>query len=58
MTKSDQIKIINNKIKANNAQYNLDRQNVEISAYSDVNLNKYEYLTNKDLGYKDLNILL
>ena len=52
MTRKDQIKILNNKIKANKAQYNLDRQNAEISAYSDGNLNKYEYLTNKDLGYK------
>ena len=52
MTKSDQIKILDNKIRANNAQYNLDRQNAEISAYSDGNLDKYEYLTIKDLGYK------
>ena len=52
MTKSDQIKILNNKIKANNAQYNLDRQNAEISAYSNGDLDKYEYLTKKDLGYK------
>ena len=52
MTKSDQIKILNNKIRANNAQYNLDRQNAEISAYSSGKFDKYEYLTNKDLGYK------
>ena len=26
--------------------------NAEISAYSSVNLSKYKYLTNKDLGYK------
>ena len=52
MTRKDQIKILINKIEANKAQYNLDRQNAEISAYSDGNLNKYEYLTNKDLGYK------
>ena len=31
---------------------NLDRMNAEISAYSRGNLPKYEYLTNKDLGYK------
>ena len=43
MTKSDQIKIINNKIKANNAQYNLDRINAEISAYSNGDLDKYEF---------------
>ena len=39
-------------IKANNAQYDLDRMNAEISAYSSGDLPKYEYLTKKDLGYK------
>ena len=34
MTKIDQIKILNDKIKANNTQYDLDRINAEISAYS------------------------
>ena len=52
MTRKEQNKILDDKIKANNAQYNLDRLNVEISAYSSGNLSKYEYLTNKDLGYK------
>ena len=48
----DDNKILGNKIKANNAQYSLDRMNAEISAYSSGDLSKYEYLTNKDLGYK------
>ena len=52
MTKSDQIKILNDKIKANNAQYGIDRLNAEISAYSSSDLDKYEYLTKQDLGYK------
>ena len=52
MTRKEQNKILDNKIKANNAQYNLDRMNAEISAYSSGNLSKYEYLTNKDLSYK------
>ena len=52
MTRKEQNKILNDKIEANNAQYNLDRMNVEISAYSSGELSKYEYLTNKDLGYK------
>ena len=52
MTRKDQIKISNDKIKANNAQYDLDRMNAEISAYSSGYLPKYEYLTKKDLGYK------
>ena len=52
MTRKDQIKILDDKIKANNAQYDLDRMNAEISAYSSSDLPKYEYLTKKDLGYK------
>ena len=52
MPRKDQIKILDNKIKANNVQYDLDRMNAEISAYSSSDLPKYEYLTKKDLGYK------
>ena len=52
MTRKEQVKILDNKIEANNAQYNLDRMNAEISAYSSGDLPKYEYLTKKDLGYK------
>ena len=52
MTESDKIKIINNKIKANNAQYNINRLNPEISVFSEGDLDKYEFLTRKDLKYK------
>ena len=52
MTRKEQNKILDDKIKANNAQYNLDRMNAEISAYSSGDLPKYEYLTKKDLGCK------
>ena len=52
MTQKRQIKILDNEIKANNAQSDLDRMNAEISAYSSGDLPKYEYLTKKDLGYK------
>ena len=52
MTKSNQIKILNDKIKANNAQYDIDRLNAEISAYSSGDLDKYEFLTKQDLKYK------
>ena len=52
MTRKEQIKILDNKIKANNAQYDLDRMNAEISAYSSGDLPKYEYLTKKNLEYK------
>ena len=52
MTRKDQIKILDDKIKANNVQYDLDRMNAEISAYSSGDLPKYQDLTKKDLGYK------
>ena len=52
MTRKEQVRIFDNKIEANNAQYNLDRMNAEISAYSSGDLPKYEYLTKKDLRYK------
>ena len=52
MTRKEQVKTLDDKIKANNAQYNLDRMNAKISAYSSGDLPKYEYLTKKDFGYK------
>ena len=52
MTRKEQVKILDDKIKANERQYDLDRINAEISAYSSGDLPKYEYLTKKDLGYK------
>ena len=52
MTRKEQIKVLDDKIKANNAQNILNRMNAEISAYSSGDLPKYEYLTKKDLGYK------
>ena len=50
MTRNDQIKILDDNIEANNARYNLDRMNAEISAYSSGDLPKYEYLTKKYLS--------
>ena len=52
MTRKEQVKILDDKIEANNAQYNLDRMNAEILAYSSGDLPKCEYLTKKDLNYK------
>ena len=52
MTRKEQVKILDDKIKANNAQYDLDTMNAEISAYSSSDLHKYKYLTKKDLNYK------
>ena len=34
MTHKEQVKTLDDKTKANNAQYDLDRMNAEISAYS------------------------
>ena len=58
MTVINQLKIINNKIKAIQAQYDLDRLAAKISAYSSSDLRKYEYLTGEDLGYKPSVFLL
>ena len=52
MTRKEKVRILNDKIEANKRQYDLDRINAEISAYSSGELPKYEHLTKKDLGYK------
>ena len=45
MTINEQIQILDNKIRSNQAQCNLARQNAKISALSSGELEKYEYLT-------------
>ena len=52
MTLTEQVKILDDNIKANKAQYDLDREAAKISALSGGELVKYEYLTGKDSGYK------
>ena len=52
MTVTDQIKILNRKIKQNEVQHDLDREAAKISALSSNNVNKYEYLTGEELGLK------
>ena len=52
MTVTDQIKILDRKVKQNEAQYDLDREAAKISAFSSNNLDKYEYLTGEDLDLK------
>ena len=52
MTLTEQVKIVDNKIKSNKAQYDLNRQAAKISALSSGELEKYECLTGEDLGYK------
>ena len=52
MTLTEHVKILDDKIKANKAQYELDREAAKISALLSGELEKYEYLTGEDLGYK------
>ena len=52
MILTEQVKILDDKIKANKAQYDLDREAAKISALSSGKLKKYEYLIGEDLGYK------
>ena len=55
MSISEKTKSINNKIKQNKAQYDLDRQTGKIAALSSGNVSKYEFMTGKDvLPEKDL----
>ena len=52
MTRKEQNKTLDDEIESNNNQYKVDRLNAEISAFSSGDLNKYEFLTRKDLKYK------
>ena len=52
MTLTDELKILDEKIKANQVPYDLDREVAKISAFSSKELDKHEYLTDEDLGYK------
>ena len=53
MKLTDELKILDDKIKANQAQYDLSREAAKISALPSKNLlDKYEYLTGEELGYK------
>ena len=53
MTITDQLKILDDKIKINQAQYDLSREAAKISVLSSKGLlDKYEYLTGEDLGHK------
>ena len=52
MTLTEQVKILDDKIGASKAQYELDREAAKISALSSGELEKYESLTGEDLGYK------
>ena len=52
MTRKEQNKILDDKTESNINRYKVDRLNAEISAFSSGDLNKYEFLTRKDLKYK------
>ena len=52
MTLTNEVEILDDKITANQAQYDLDRESAKISTLSSGELGKYEYLTGEDLGYK------
>ena len=52
MTLKEQNKILDAKIESSVNQYKVDRLNAEISAFSSGDLNKYNFLTKKDLKYK------
>ena len=45
MKLTDELKILDDKIKANQDQYNLDREAAKISALVSKELDKYEYWT-------------
>ena len=50
MTVADQIKNLDQKIMQNKAKYDLDRKVAKIFPFSSNNFDKYEYLTDEDLG--------
>ena len=52
MTKKEQLKVLNDKINANRADFNLNRQTAKISALATGDLNKYEYLTGEETNYR------
>ena len=52
MALTDELKILDDKIKVNQGQYDLDKEAAKISALSSKELDKYKYLTDEDLGYK------
>ena len=52
MTAKDQLKMLDNKIRQNEADYDLYRKNAPISALFSCKLDKYEYWIGEDLGYR------
>ena len=50
MTLTDELEILDDKIKANQAQSDSDREAAKISAFPSKELDKYEYRTGENLG--------
>ena len=57
MTLTDEIKILDDKIKANQVQYDLEREAANISALSSKELENYKDLTGEDINQEQLNKL-
>ena len=51
MTLTEPVKTLDDNIRKNKSQYDLDREAAKISALSSDELEKYEYLTVEDLAY-------
>ena len=52
ITLTNKLKTLDDKIRANQAKYDVDRKTVKISALFSKELDKYEYLTGEDLQHK------
>ena len=52
MTKKEQLKVLNDKINANRADFNLNCQTAKISALATGDLDKNEYLTGEETNYR------
>ena len=52
MTVKDQLKILDRKMRQNQGDYDVYRRDAKISTLSSCKLDKHEYLTGEDLGYK------
>ena len=52
MTKTEQDKILEDRIKSNTANFTLNRQTIIVSALASGDFDKYEYVTRIDLALK------
>ena len=52
MAIAHELKILDDKVKVNQAHYGLDREAAKMTALSSDELEKYVYGTGEDLGYK------